>query len=479
MKKVLFFLLLTSYFFFSNLASAQWQSDRSNISMKAGPTNPREALSIAWVEAMVYPKNISPGQMLSLGVRTASPVVQVLASFDFSREKVELDSTDGLSWNASFKLPNDVRAGVHVVRYRIAAKRGEIQRTVQFFVSDKSTGQLGDKNFEQGETVKTTGWPLTVKVTGEAVAGGTLRSIKPGEIVIGLSKMPWYKVIFSDGKEGWIQATNLKEPTEDYFVNGRNAYLAKDYNKAISFFLDSLTVDPSFVKGQIWLSKSYLAKKELEPAATAIKKALQLDERDLDARVTANVLAQEYFSLGNKKFSQGRYHEAVSAFREVVALKNNSVSAWVKLGESFDRLKMKNEARESWREGLRYDPENRQLLALLKQEDPVRPARERMAEEPVPELLVDDSLKIVKNEKTIKGTKIEAALQSVVSLTKSLGTPIVERGWQAKKRGNRLVVSYVCEQSSGGLETFDWLVDVDTKQVTPGNENARLLMSRW
>jgi hypothetical protein len=85
----------------------------------------------------------------------------------------------------------------------------------------------------------------------------------------------------------------------------------------------------------------------------------------------------------------------------------------------------------------------------------------------------------VLDQKTSKGTRLESAIKSVVALTKSLGTPVVVKGWQIRKKGEKSIVKYVCEQSGGALETFDWLVDVDTRQVLPGNDNARLLMSRW
>ena len=94
-------------------------------------------------------------------------------------------------------------------------------------------------------------------------------------------------------------------------------------------------------------------------------------------------------------------------------------------------------------------------------------------------LIADDSLQIVQAGKTDKGTRIDSAIRSVVALTKSLGTPIAEKGWAIKKRGEKVVVSYLCQQGSGALESFDWLVDVDTRRVIPSNSNARLLMSRW
>ena len=88
-------------------------------------------------------------------------------------------------------------------------------------------------------------------------------------------------------------------------------------------------------------------------------------------------------------------------------------------------------------------------------------------------------MSIIKKEKTNKGTKIDSAIKSVVALTKSLGTPIVEKGWHVRKRGDKVLISYMCQQKGGADESFDWLVDVDTRRVVAYNDNARLLMSRW
>jgi hypothetical protein len=93
--------------------------------------------------------------------------------------------------------------------------------------------------------------------------------------------------------------------------------------------------------------------------------------------------------------------------------------------------------------------------------------------------LADDSLVIVKNTKTNKGTKIESALRSVITLTKSLGTPVVEKGWNIQNKVDGAIVVFICEQGSGAQESFEWKVDVDSKHVSACNENARLLMARW
>jgi tetratricopeptide (TPR) repeat protein len=265
------------------------------------------------------------------------------------------------------------------------------------------------------------------------------------------------------------------------------AYKAKNYSLAIKQYLEAIKLNPDSVKSYTWIAKCYLVQAEYDAAAQAINKALQIDDRDLDARVVANTLAQKMFALAQKKMMTKRYHEAIASFRRILEIKPNSTLSWIGIGEAYRQLGMEGEARAAWREALKYDPENRQLHGLLKTgyyvEKDAKPEPNNLVaiseKAALPPMLADDSLAIVKNEKTNKGTKIESAIKSVVALTKSLGTQIAEKGWQIKKQGNRLIASYVCEQSGGQVESFDWLVDVDTRRAAPSNDNARLLMSRW
>jgi len=443
------------------------------------------------VEAFVYPKVVKGERVVSLGVRTASKIRSVKATFDFASEPIALTSRDGLSWSCAYRVPEGVAEGVHVARYRISGQKGNIQRTVEFFVEKSENPTIVGKggavasDVSEGEVLQSSGWHLTVMSTCTAYVGDSSRILYSGQVLTGISKIPFYKVIFDDGKEGWVLAVNVKEPTEDYYLVAYDAYKNGNYAAAVKYYRNAVNVDPKFIKGYRWLAKSYAAKGELEAASEAIQKALRLDERDIESRVVATMLAQKYFALGNEKYAAGRYNEAIASFRSALDLKPASNLSWIKMGESFRQLGLESEARVAWKEGLRYDPENAELRALLGAEKaPVSLASKPGVAAPVAKpavapLVADDSLQILKEEKTGKGTKIEQAIKSVVSLTRSLGTPIMEKGWQVKKQGEEFLVSYICEQSGGVLETFDWLVDVDTRRALPHNDNARLLMSRW
>ena len=476
------------------LAGSVWAAeaviDRDNLSLKAGPTQPGEGLSLVWVESLVYPKTVREDRVISLGVRTANRVKTVKALFDFTSERIELASKDGVAWSGTYKLPTRVGAGVHVVRYQIAGERGAIQRTVEFFVETPSATAAKTNNVSQGEAYNNIGWPLTVVVSCSAVSNDSRRVLKQGEVLTAISRLPWYKVVFDDGKEGWVSSANVKEPTEDFFRLGCQAYNGQNYSAAIIFFKNMLNVDARQAKAYLWLAKTYLAQNELSAASESLGEALRLDDRDMESRKVANALAQKFYDQGNYSFRFRRYHDAVAQYRQAVDLRADLTQAYIRLGECLRALGLREEARDAWKEGLRNDPDNNTLQSLLGRErtmvaaaspvtKPMVLAARGQGRTAVSSLVADDSLKIVLDQKTGKGTKLEAAIKSVVALTKSLGTPVVVKGWQIRKKGEKAIVKYVCEQSGGALETFDWLVDVDTRQVLPGNDNARLLMSRW
>lgn len=474
MKKIL---MLVSVLLVSNLvwASVPPEIDRSNLSLKAGSTEPGEPLSIVWLESLVYPKKVGGDRTILLGVRLTSRVKEVEAAFDFTGEKVKLDSNDGLNWNMSYRIPDEVAAGLHVARYRIIDDRGSIQRTVDFSLDD-SAALAQNPNPWKIVRNEVKGWPLTVTQTGIAIQGGSTRMLQPGAKLTGIAKVPWYKVVFEDGKEGWLPLSMVVEPVEEYCQKGYEAYLAKNYDAAIANYKLVVEIDPTLVKGYLWLAKSYYQQGNLDETKRFVNEALRLDDRDMSLKVLAAMLAADFFKQAHLQYRSGDYQAAVSKYQQVLDLRPESVLSWIEMGKSYQEMGMGQEARSAWREGFKRDPENKVLLALLNIgiSSPVE------AEKPkVPTLLVNDSLAIVKSGKTSKGTLTEAALKSVIALTRSLGTPMVEKGWVVKRDGANYLVRYLCEQGSGVLETFDWLVNVDSRAVSANNGNAKLLMDRW
>jgi len=503
MKKGIILIIVASMFLSATgYASEITGINRDEISLKAGPTQPGEKLSMVWLEALVYPRVVKNEKVISLGVRLTSKVEKVIAGFDFANNNVELSSDDSLYWSGALKLPEGISEGIHVVRYNISSPQGSLQRTVEFFVENSGAeirmGALGE-----GEVYRAQGWPLKVTENTSALVGGSARVLYKGQKVIGLTKVPWYKVVFEDGEIGWVSSIKVEEPIQEYFQLGLGAYRKRKFASAVGFFKDTTAIDPKFVKGHFWAAKSYLKMDNLDAAYSSVIEAIRLNERDIDSKVLANELAQRYYAIASRKFRSGRYHEAIVVYQKIIELKPTSVASWVELGKSYAKLGLKNDARGAWSQALSYDSTNQTVLALLniesreiavaqsvQPEQPAavvnvekvarpKPLRAAKPSSDVPALVADDSLVIVKAEKTRKGTSIESALRSVLSLTKSLGTPIAEKGWEVKERGQKFLVRYLCEQGTGALESFEWLVDVDSRKVAAYNDNARLLMTRW
>lgn len=468
--------------------------DQDSLSLKAGPTNPGEELSFAWLESYVYPKVLKDERTVSLGVRLASKAKAVSASFDFGTDKVPLTSYDGMSWNGAYKVSDKVASGLHVVRYTISDIKGNIQRNVEFFVKDSVGLAQKEKNVSQGEAVSSQGWPLTVTTNCTAFVGKNAREIRAGQKIVGLSKVSWYKAVFEDGKTGWLPATMVKEPLEEFCELGYKAYLDRNYTAAVRHYKNTIEIDPNFVRGHFWLAKSYYRMGDLEAAYDAIMEAMRLDNRDIDSKVFATTLAQGYFKIAHSKFKKGSYNEAIAVYQKILDLKPSSVTSWIEIGKSYSKLGFHGEAQSAWREALKIEPNNKDIHALL-EIDFGSPAQAKIEKEEIAQEIkqdtkvedkvtlspvsAEDSLSIVKDGKTRKGTKISSAINAVVSLTKSLGTTVNEKGWETQNRGSEFLVRYICEQGAGVIEAFEWLVDVDTRRVTAKNDNARLLMDRW
>ncbi|MFA6431494.1 MAG: tetratricopeptide repeat protein [Candidatus Margulisiibacteriota bacterium] len=471
-KLLLFFVICMVSFSLNAYANF----DRENISIKAGPTEPGEGLSIVWVESIIYPKLVDKEEYISLSVRTAASVKGIRATTDFSRRTVDLTSNDGRSWTGVYKVPSKIAEGVHIVRYHVQGNKGSIQRTVDFFVDH--TPKSEEKNIaDASNVVKSNGWPLTVNATCTALTGNSTRIVKAGQIIIGVAKVSGYKVMFEDGKEGWIASENIKEPTEDYYMFGYDAYKDKNYQLAAKYYQEATEFNPKFVKAYLWLAKSYIAMDKNELAADAIANALAQDDRDISIRVVADQVATKLFSKAHQSYLARKNKDAIASYKKGLMLKPESVTAWIELGESYRHIGLESEARTAFRSALKYDTNNTRIFSLLGIENRVAsraPSHYRVAD-----AIGNDSLKLVKAGKTKKGTKIESALNSVVALTKSLGTPVDVKGWNIRKQGQKFLVSYRCDQGGGANESFDWLVDVDTKYVSPSNDNARLLMTRW
>jgi tetratricopeptide (TPR) repeat protein len=381
------------------------EMDSQSISLKAGPTEVTEDLSIAWVEAALYPKNISQGQEVFLEVKLTSRVNEVVAYLDSDRTPQPLFSDNQKDWSRVIKVPENLKGGAHLVKVVIKGAAGRsIQRSLEFVMRDSL------------EMAQLEGVPL--KVLSSAIVtenGDMVRQLLPGVTVYALGQAPFYRVKLSDGKEGWVEGSKLSDPTEELYLLGLKAYKEKDYSRAI----------------------------------VELKKALEYRSQHIPARL---LLAQSYLKIDEVISARGELRVA-----QEIAPTNPEVRAFT--------------------DSLPGAAKPAPVVVVVKKAKPAAPAVAVASA-----ALVTDSVEIVKSGKTNKGTSVSSALASVLSLTKSLGTKIFEDGWQVKSAADGLRVIFACRQERSGkveAENFEWKLDPDTRRITPLNDNARLLMSRW
>jgi tetratricopeptide (TPR) repeat protein len=433
MKKLLI-IGLVSFLVLPVLAFSFEEMDAEGISLKAGPTDFTEELSIPWVEAALYPKVAERGREVFVEVRLAAAVTEVKLKLDYSREALPLYSDDGKNWSRVLKVAPDAPTGLHASQIIIAGKGNRsIQRTLDFVVKESAQAQ----NLI----------PLTAISNVLVMENGeVLRQILPGVKITALYKAPFYRVRLDDGREGWVEAIKVKEPTDDYYLLGCRDYQNKDYEIAIQHFQSVVQLDPRHAQAHFFLAKCYLKQKNTRAAAEELKETLALDPENDQVRALADSLAKKF--LANKEYDQ------------VLELKPALM---------LSLLKSKME-----------------VAAVAPPASKIKPAA-KIEAKPTPVLqvsqnILNNSVELVKGARTSKGTSLTSALNSVLSLTRSLGTKIHEDGWKVVSASDGLRVIFACRQEKGGnleSENFEWKVDPDRKAAIPINDNARLLMNRW
>jgi tetratricopeptide (TPR) repeat protein len=422
-------LVIGIFLVLSLIASAQAFSyeemEADGISLKAGPTDVTEELSLAWVEAALYPKMVKKGQEIFVEVRLASPVRAVRLDMDTEIGILPLCSEDNKNWSRVLKVSPGALAGLHVARITIVGKNEKmIYRSLDYVVAEDV---LAEKII-----------PLTVLNNALLVDNGRIVSqLLPGVQVTALYKAPFYRVKLEDGREGWIEASRVKEPVDELYLLGFRAYQNKNYSDAENHFKQVLRFDPKHSQTHFYLAKIYMKQNKMDLAAGELKETLALDPQNSKALEMADVIARKNLELKN--------------YAKVFDLKPQLL---------IDKLNEKVKEK---------------VVIEAKAQKTVREIK-------VSQAVLADSINLVKNAKTNKGNLVSSAVNSVLSMTRSLGTRIHEDGWRVAAASDGVMVIYACRQERSGKledENFEWRINQDQRSVVPLNENARLLMNRW
>lgn len=308
-----------------------------------------------------------------------------------------------------------------------------IQRTLDFVVKESAQANVS----------------LTVLNPTSVVDGGeNIRQLLPGVKVTALYKAPFYRVKLEDGKEGWVEASAVKDPTDELYLMGFRAFQNDEYTDAASYFRQALQFDPKHMQSHFYLAKIYLKQGEDNLAANELKETLAMDPQNSSALAMADTLAHKY--LDAKDYSQVFELEPELLLGRLNGTAAEKVVAQVRVNRRAERR-----------------------IASV----PAVPKEIAVSRD-----IITNSIGLVKDSRTGKGSSIASAIGSVLSMTKSLGTRVVDDGWKvvAASDGPRVIYA-VRQEKKGKLENedFEWKVDQDRHSAVPLNENARLLMNRW
>ncbi|MFC1496124.1 tetratricopeptide repeat protein [Candidatus Margulisiibacteriota bacterium] len=479
-KKILISLFIIALLGLQVSAKSLRELAPENIAYKAGPTGQAEELAYAWVEALVYPKKIETGGTLFIEVGLTGKANAVAVEID-DENKIQLSSSDKLSWSGFVKLAENVGRGVHLCKATIIGKSGKsISRTLAFRVA-KSVN-LDDKSYTYDVTVS-----KNVKLGRE--------NLKAGEKIEAISRKTFYWIRTGSGKVGWLNSDYVKEPIRELYISGYESYASEDYDQAAAFYNKVIDLDNKHTAAHYWLAKTYSKSGEEQKAIEHLTYALALDPNHAGANWIAARLAREYYRNAQAAIRRGDLKIAETVLNQVVALRPASNLYRLEQGKNYQRMGQKEKARYAWKQVLLNDPENRAVHALLNtdyyrvmasEELKIAKAEDKQFNQgkkvKKPNQAAEKYVAAVKKNRTKKGTTIAAALKSVVSMTKSLGTRIIEEGWKTSLTQKGFLVSYVCRQERLGKfepENFVFKVDLDSNKVSPWNKNAKLLMLRW
>jgi Flp pilus assembly protein TadD len=171
-------------------------------------------------------------------------------------------------------------------------------------------------------------------------------------------------------------ATAKADPAVEAYNDGAALTNSGDHAAAIAKFNEALTLNPDLTAASMALAKTALKAKQYEQAITAAKKALEVDEEDVQMWA---VLHQAYTATGDKAnaaiaekklpanaaslfnqaarlINEGKDSDAETALKQAVAVDEKFGAAWYELGMVYVRTGKNTEAREAFNKYLELEP---------------------------------------------------------------------------------------------------------------------------
>ena len=108
----------------------------------------------------------------------------------------------------------------------------------------------------------------------------------------------------------------------DWFQKGYKAQIDKEYDKAISFYLRYIELDPDYAIAYYNLGNAYYDQGNHTKAIESYKKAIELNPDD----------AQAYYNLGYAYREQGNNAKAIESYKKAIELNPDDASAYDNMG---------------------------------------------------------------------------------------------------------------------------------------------------
>ena len=141
------------------------------------------------------------------------------------------------------------------------------------------------------------------------------------------------------------------------------------YEKAIEFFRQALSVSADNLQAQVNIALTYAAQGQLEQAIAEFEKALTMDDEDVASRAG---LCDAHLKLGNMAISKGRIQDAIQSYQRVLKINTEHTEARQRMAEiNLQRAKKSladgrdEEALNAFLEALKYTPEDPALIEQL------------------------------------------------------------------------------------------------------------------
>ena len=117
---------------------------------------------------------------------------------------------------------------------------------------------------------------------------------------------------------GYSQETDVLSAT-DWFQKGYNAYVNKEYDKAISFYLKAIELDPDYADAYVNLGVTYKNQGNNIKAIESYEKAIELDP----------VNAGAYVNLGNCYY-ESDFSTTLIYYKKAARLGNKYIQDWLR-----------------------------------------------------------------------------------------------------------------------------------------------------